>query len=101
MIVTAIIAAGLVAAKLYVAHRARDGRTLPLSVRLSWPGRQLSSLIRGTAAVVGWGDLAVAIAMSLAAWMYAIAVSFVRVRAIILERESESDWVHELRSAAA
>jgi len=39
--------------------------------------------------------------MSLAAWMYAIAVSFVRVRAIILERESESDWVHELRSAAA
>jgi len=39
--------------------------------------------------------------MSLAAWMYAIAVSFVRVRAIILERESESDWVHELRSVAA
>jgi heme exporter protein C len=39
--------------------------------------------------------------MSLAVWMYAIAVSFVRVRAIILERESGSDWVRELRSAAA
>ena len=39
--------------------------------------------------------------MSLAAWMYAIAVSFLRVRAIILERESGSDWVRELRSAAA
>jgi heme exporter protein C len=39
--------------------------------------------------------------MSLAAWMYAIAVSFLRVRAIILERESESDWVREVRSAAA
>ena len=39
--------------------------------------------------------------MSLAAWMYAIAVSFLRVRAIILERESGSDWVRGLRSAAA
>jgi heme exporter protein C len=33
--------------------------------------------------------------MSLAAWMYAIAISLVRVRSIILERESESDWVRE------
>src|SRR4051812_34568857 len=33
------------------------------------PGRQLSSLIRGTAAVVGRGDLAVAIALSAAAWI--------------------------------
>ncbi|HYL19312.1 MAG TPA: heme ABC transporter permease CcmC [Burkholderiales bacterium] len=39
--------------------------------------------------------------MSLAAWMYAIAVSFVRVRAIILDRESGSDWVRELEEAAA
>jgi heme exporter protein C len=39
--------------------------------------------------------------MSLAAWMYAIAVSFLRVRAIILERESGADWVRELEGAAA
>ena len=39
--------------------------------------------------------------MSRAAWMYAIAVSFLRVRAIILERESGSDWVRGLGSAAA
>jgi uncharacterized protein (TIRG00374 family) len=78
VIVTVIIAAGLVAAKLYVAHRARDGRTLPLSVRLSWPGRQLSSLIRGTAAVVGRGDLAVAIVLSAAAWIvWAVGLWFV------------------------
>jgi len=78
VIVTVIIAAGLVATKLYVAHRARDGRTLPLSVRLSWPGRQLSSLIRGTAAVVGRADLAVAIALSAAAWIvWAVGLWFV------------------------
>ncbi len=69
LVVTAIIAAGLVATRLYVAHRARDGRTLPLSVRLSWPGRQLSGLIRGTAAVVGPADLAAAVALSAAAWV--------------------------------
>jgi uncharacterized membrane protein YbhN (UPF0104 family) len=69
LVVTAIIAAGLVAARLYVAHRARDGRTLPLSMRLSWPGRQVSGLIRGTAAVVGPADLAVAVALSAAAWV--------------------------------
>jgi glycosyltransferase 2 family protein len=69
LVVTAILAAGLVATRLYVAHRARDGRTLPLSVRLSWPGRQLSGLIRGTAAVVGPGDLAAAVALSAAAWV--------------------------------
>jgi uncharacterized protein (TIRG00374 family) len=68
LVVTALIAAGLVATRLYVAHRARDGRTLPLSVRLSWPGRQLSGLIRGTAAVVRPSDLAVATALSAAAW---------------------------------
>ncbi|HET7170558.1 MAG TPA: lysylphosphatidylglycerol synthase transmembrane domain-containing protein [Gaiellales bacterium] len=68
LVVTAIIAAGLVATRLYVAHRARDGRTLPLSVRLSWPGRQLSGLIRGTAAVIRPSDLAVATALSAAAW---------------------------------
>jgi uncharacterized membrane protein YbhN (UPF0104 family) len=69
LVVTAVLAAGLVATRLYVAHRERDGRTLPLSIRLSWPGRQLSGLIRGTAAVVGPGDLAVAIALSVAAWV--------------------------------
>jgi len=69
LVVTAVISAGLVATRLYVAHRAHDGRTLPLSVRLSWPGRQLSGLIRGTAAVVGWGDLVVAIGLSAAAWI--------------------------------
>jgi uncharacterized protein (TIRG00374 family) len=69
LIVTGLIAAGLVATRLYVAHRERDGRTLPLSVRLSWPGRQLSGLIRGTAAVVGPSDLAVAVALSAAAWV--------------------------------
>lgn len=69
LVVTALIAAGLVATRLYVAHRERDGRTLPLSVRLSWPGRQLSGLIRGTAAVVGPSDLAIAVALSAAAWV--------------------------------
>jgi heme exporter protein C len=39
--------------------------------------------------------------MSLAAWMYAIAVTLLRLRAIVLERESESDWVRGLRRAAA
>jgi uncharacterized protein (TIRG00374 family) len=69
LVVTAVLAAGLVATRLYVAHRERDGRTLPLSIRLSWPGRQLSGLIRGTAAVVGPSDLAVAVALSVAAWV--------------------------------
>ena len=69
LVVTAVLAAGLVATRLYVAHRERDGRTLPLSIRLSWPGRQLSGLIRGTAAVVGPTDLAVAVALSAAAWV--------------------------------
>jgi heme exporter protein C len=39
--------------------------------------------------------------MSLAVWMYAIAVSLLRVRAIILERERGADWVREPRSTAA
>ena len=69
LVVTAVLAAALVATRLYVAHRERDGRTLPLSIRLSWPGRQLSGLIRGTAAVVGPSDLAVAVALSVAAWV--------------------------------
>jgi heme exporter protein C len=40
-----------------------------------------------------WGMLI----MSLAAWMYAIAASLMRVRALILEREAEADWVKELK----
>jgi heme exporter protein C len=39
--------------------------------------------------------------MSLAAWMYAIGVSLLRLRAIILERESDADWVRELGGAPA
>ena len=31
--------------------------------------------------------------MALAFWMYSIAVTLIRVRAIILERERNSDWV--------
>jgi hypothetical protein len=34
--------------------------------------------------------------MSLAFWMYAIAVALMRVRAIILEREAHTEWVKEL-----
>jgi heme exporter protein C len=38
--------------------------------------------------------------MAFAAWMYAIAAALLRVRVIILERESRSDWVKEyLRGA--
>jgi len=33
--------------------------------------------------------------MALAAWMYSIAVSLIRLRAIILEREADADWVRE------
>ena len=36
-----------------------------------------------------WGMLI----MSLAAWMYAVAVALLRVRCIILERERHADWV--------
>ncbi len=39
--------------------------------------------------------------MSLAAWMYAIGVSLLRVRNIVLERESDADWVRDLARAAA
>ena len=34
--------------------------------------------------------------MALAFWMYSIAVTLMRVRAIMLERERNSDWVKEL-----
>jgi len=39
-----------------------------------------------------WGMLI----MSLAFWMYSIAVALTRVRAIILEREAHTEWVKEL-----
>jgi heme exporter protein C len=39
--------------------------------------------------------------MALAFWMYSIAVSLARVRAIILERERHSGWVRELAEVAA
>jgi heme exporter protein C len=34
--------------------------------------------------------------MALGFWMYSIAISLARVRAIILERERRSDWIKEL-----
>jgi heme exporter protein C len=37
------------------------------------------------------------IVMALAFWMYSIAVSLARVRAIILERERHAGWVHDAR----
>ena len=42
-----------------------------------------------------WGMLLVALGF----WMYAIAASLVRVRAIILERERRTQWVRDLRFA--
>ena len=39
-----------------------------------------------------WGMLL----MTLCLWMYSIAVALMRVRAIILERESHADWVRQL-----
>ena len=38
--------------------------------------------------------------MALAAWMYSIAVSLVRLRAISLERERDAEWVRLQRAAA-
>jgi heme exporter protein C len=37
--------------------------------------------------------LSAMLVMALAAWMYAIGASLLRVRAIILEREADSDWI--------
>jgi heme exporter protein C len=34
--------------------------------------------------------------MTFAFWAYAFAVAFMRVRAIVLERESHAQWVQEL-----
>ena len=38
--------------------------------------------------------------MALAAWMYSIATALTRVRAIILERERDAEWVRMQRTAA-
>jgi heme exporter protein C len=38
--------------------------------------------------------------MALAAWMYSIAVTFARLRRIILERERDAEWVRLQRNAA-
>ena len=38
--------------------------------------------------------------MSLAAWMYSIAVALTRVRVIILERERDADWVAQITEVA-
>ncbi len=37
--------------------------------------------------------------MAFAFWMYSIAVSLVRVRAIILEREAHTEWAYQLKEA--
>jgi heme exporter protein C len=54
---------------------------------------------RGTSMHVAmlWGMLL----MALAAWMYSIGASLVRVRAIILERERRTNWVRSLAEARA
>ena len=39
-----------------------------------------------------WGMLL----MALCLWMYSIAVALMRVRAVILERESHTEWVKHL-----
>ncbi len=44
-----------------------------------------------------WGMLI----MALAAWMYAIAVAFVRARSMLLERERQASWVRELPEGKA
>ena len=44
--------------------------------------------------------LAGMLVMALGFWMYAIAVTLVRVRAIILERERRTDWIKDLAPGA-
>jgi heme exporter protein C len=44
-----------------------------------------------------WGMLL----MALCLWMYSIAVALTRLRAIILERESHTDWVKQLKEIKA
>jgi heme exporter protein C len=44
-----------------------------------------------------WGMLI----MALAAWMYSIAAALMRVRSIILERESGAEWVAQLPEVKA
>jgi len=56
------------------------------------------SLTKGSSMAVTmlWGMLL----MSLAVWMYSIAVALTRARAIILERERHTEWVKELKEIA-
>lgn len=49
------------------------------------------------AATMLWGMLL----MALCFWMYSIAVALMRVRAIMLERESHTDWVRQLKEVQA
>jgi heme exporter protein C len=44
-----------------------------------------------------WGMLL----MALCFWMYSIAMTLKRVRAIILEREGHTEWVRHLEEVAA
>ncbi|MCC7549001.1 MAG: cytochrome c biogenesis protein CcsA [Burkholderiales bacterium] len=45
--------------------------------------------------------LAGMLVMTIAAWMYGIAMSLMRLRTIVLEREADSDWVQELFASPA
>jgi heme exporter protein C len=45
--------------------------------------------------------LAGMLVMSLAAWLYSIAVVLVRVRAVIVERERGAAWIHDLPEVRA
>ena len=49
------------------------------------------------AATMLWGMLL----MALCLWMYSIAMALMRVRAIMLERESHTEWVKQLAEVKA
>jgi len=57
---------------------------------------QGSSITLGRAPSMATPMLMAMLVMSLAAWMYCIAVALTRARAIVLERERDSDWVRAL-----
>jgi heme exporter protein C len=43
--------------------------------------------------------LAEMLVMALAAWLYAVAMAFIRIQAIILEREYRAMWIDQLELA--
>ena len=68
----------------------------------------LVALLLGLSALLGWINFRFVglpssigmLVMSLAFWMYCIAVALVRVRTIILERERHTAWVQKAVAAA-